>query len=109
MSRMKRLCIVLLLVAGVGRSYGQDTQACKCIKNVNGVCVTLSRRGMPRFSRGSGTQFQFLPTCVDDCLPGSTLTTGPDAQTKKELARCYVDWKRLQRINPQWRDPNWTP
>ena len=82
---------------------------CKCIKNGDGVCMTLSRRGMPRYSRGSGTQNQFLPSCVDDCLPGSSLTYGPDAQTRKELAQCYVDWNRLERLNPQWKDPNWSP
>src|SRR5271155_4247739 len=82
---------------------------CKCIKNADGICMTLSRRGIPRFSRGAGTQNQFLPNCVEDCLPGSTLTDGPDLQTKKELAECWVDWGRLKRINPQWGDPNWTP
>lgn len=86
-----------------------SSPSCKCIKNANGVCMTLSRRGMPEYSRGSGTQVQFLPTCVDNCLPGSTLTDGPDPETVKELDRCYVDWKRLERLNPQWHDPNWTP
>jgi hypothetical protein len=86
-----------------------SSQHCKCIKNVNGVCMTLSRRGMPRFSRGSGTQNQFLPNSVEDCLPGSTLTTGTDQQTEKELAHCYVDWNRLKQLNPQWSDRNWTP
>jgi hypothetical protein len=86
-----------------------SSPVCSCIRNVNGACMTLSRRGMPRYSRGSGTQNQFLPTCVDDCLPGSTLTSGPDPQTQRELRQCYVDWKRLKRLNPQWNDPNWSP
>lgn len=81
---------------------------CKCIKNEKGECMTLSRR-RPYWSRGSGTQNQFIPTCKDDCLPGWSEINGYSEQTKKELGKCYVDWKRLRRENPQWADPNWTP
>lgn len=68
----------------------------------------ISKQGV-RYTRGSGTQFQFLPTCVDDCKPGYTTGWYVDEQTQKELAHCYVDWDRLKHDNPQWSDPNWTP
>lgn len=84
-----------------------STPTCKCIKNGDGKCMGISRQG-PRYTRGSGTQFQFLPTCTNDCLPGFT-TWSSDEQTQKEISRCYVDWDRLKRLNPQWSDPNWTP
>ena len=83
-------------------------QACKCIKNADGKCMELAWYPNP-YSRGSGTQFSYLPTCVRECRPGSSLTNGPDEQTRKELALCYVDWERLKARNPQWSDPNWTP
>jgi hypothetical protein len=93
--------------------WGPSTSQCKCIKNENGECMNMSRRGMPRYSRGSGTQNQFLPNCVENCLPGyadyETATYHPRTDTLKEMQHCYIDWKRLERLNPQWRDPNWTP
>ncbi len=112
---MKYLTSLVMILAAAS-SFAIDpnwpptwsSPTCKCIKNDNGVCMTLSRRGMPRYSRGSGTQNQYLPTCVSDCLPGRTELT-MDPQTKKELAMCYVDWPRLKRLNPQWSDPNWSP
>lgn len=89
-----------------------STPTCKCIKNVNGVCMSFSRTG-PQFTRGSGTQNQFLPTCVDNCLPGwadyETDSYHPRTDTLKEMEKCYIDWKRLIKLNPQWSDPNWTP
>lgn len=88
--------------------YGWSSPTCKCIENANGVCMTLSR-SRPYYSRGLGTQNQFLPTCVDNCLPGWSEVNGTDAQTEKELAACSVDWERLKRANPQWSDPNWRP
>jgi hypothetical protein len=113
LSQLFAVALLALIAPAMGYDHSWlptwSSPNCKCIKNANGVCMTLSRRGMPAYSRGDGTQFQFLPTCVDDCLPGSTLTNGPDVQTEKELARCYVNWDRLKRLNPQWSDPNWTP
>jgi hypothetical protein len=89
-----------------------STPQCKCIKNEKGQCMGISTRP-PRYTRGSGTQFQFLPTCVDDCLPGwadfETEEYHPRTDTMKEMDKCYIDWKRLRKLNPQWSDPNWTP
>jgi hypothetical protein len=89
-----------------------STPQCKCIKNENGECMGISTRG-PRYTRGSGTQNQFLPSCVDDCLPGwadwETASYHPRTDTLKEMQKCYIDWKRLRKLNSQWSDPNWSP
>jgi hypothetical protein len=91
-----------------------SSPTCKCIKNEDGKCMTLSRRGMPAYSRGLGINFQFLPNCVSDCMPGYINGFGVGAddvneQTRMEISHCYVDWKRLRKANPQWSDPNWRP
>lgn len=106
------MAFLLMVAETMASDPTWSTPKCKCIKNENGACMSFSKHG-PRYSRGSGTQFQFLPTCVDDCLPGyvayETATFHPRTDTLKEMDHCYIDWRRLRKLNPQWSDPNWTP
>lgn len=108
MNKLILMAVVFAAIAASARSEDilkqtNKERGCECIKNIDGACMSLSHRGLPSYDRGMGIDDQYSPHCTSNCMPGYVPVLGYDEQTKRELAACYVDWDRLYRLNPQWK------
>jgi hypothetical protein len=78
--------------------------ACPCIKNTDDKCMTLGKGIYPwrQFD-----EYISGPHCVTGCYPGYSDVYGYSEQTKKELAECRIDWKRLRHDLSRDNFPEW--
>lgn len=89
---------MLLVVGSFAQSSSAAERECQCLKNIDGVCMTLGK-GIPYW--GPHVDYSdgghFGPHCVTGCYPGFVNVYGIDKTTLEEIKNCHIDWQRLRR------------
>jgi len=108
--------IIAILCAAVSAANAQNASGimhwphptnpweCRCIKNADDKCMTL---GMGVHPWRQFDEYISGPHCVTGCYPGYDDVYGYSEQTKKELAECWIDWKRLRHALDRDNFPEW--
>jgi hypothetical protein len=77
---------------------------CRCLKNVDDECMTFGKGPYPYRQID---EYISGPHCLTGCYPGFNDVYGFSVETKKELANCYIDWKRLRHEIDRDNEPHW--
>lgn len=78
--------------------------SCTCIKNIDGACMTFGSGPYPYRQYDEGISG---PHCTTGCFPGFSDIYGWTVETKRELAACHIDWKRVRHEQGRDNSPQW--